>query len=794
MTTEQNKEVSLVAIFDSWFDRPDFDDTVKLAWDLISVDSDLDIVAKFRLLKGHLKNWIHNTRSNEAKRLKEITGKIEDLDIIIDSGFASNIEVDTRNSLESEKNELLKISDLDSLQKARVKWDVEGDENSIFFHSSLKRTRRIQHIQGLLVDGVWLDDPNVIKETFFDHFKAKFDLHEPDLFCDDMGPARVLTYTESSALEATSFDFCTDIRNFFVSCSMPRGANSAFFSLITKIHNPMLITDFRPISLVGCFYKTDTKILTNRLQGIIDKIISPVQTTFISGRQILDGPLMLSEIIDWYKRKNKKMLMFKVDFEKAYGSVNWEYLLSMLSILGYADKWCSWIRGCLFTARTRILLILEVFYKVSGIKLNINKSHVFGIGVDQVEVDYYASATGTRVGMFPTSYLGIPIGSNMKIVSNWNSLCEKFRSKHSTWKASLISVGGRLTLIKSVMGSLGIYWFSIFKCPETEKVLASFDKGGLNIGSLKAFNIALVFKWWWRFLIKPNDLWTKMIKSIHGPVFLSVHSHSTVWTSIVSVCSRITDTKLLPTDTFRMTIGDGCSVRFWHDLWVGNNLLSHRFNRLLHLDSNPNVFISDKWVDGNWLFTWVRDNLGGRIENCINNLLEIIGKPVLSDRPDYWTCSLNNDGVYTVKKARELIDLRWNLSAKGIDVSSIVCPSCNNGVETRDHLFFDYEVARDLWYKIRIWLDCDMPQLASWDSFLAWLEGIRLRPSSKDRIVAVTLTCLWAIWRYRNGIVFLDPLCNKSSLFDFIRLIYFRWIKHMSHLVSNWNLWLSMPL
>ncbi|XP_071739943.1 uncharacterized protein [Rutidosis leptorrhynchoides] len=255
-----------------------------------------------------------------------------------------------------------------------------------------------------------------------------------------------------------------------------------------------------------------------------------------------------------------------------------------------------------------------------------------------------------------------------------------------------------------------------------EKVLASFDKGGLNIGNLKAFNIALMFKWWSRFLIKPNDIWTKVIKSIHGPVFLSVHSHSTVWTSIVSVCSRITNRKLLPTDTFRMTIRDGCSVRFWHDLWVGNDLHSHRFNRLLHLDSNPNAFISDKWVDGNWLFTWVRDNLGGRIENCISNLLEIIGKPVLSDRPDYWTCSLNNDGVYTVKKARELIDrmilpsslvetlwyvfvprkvniflwrfrldslpVRWNLSAKGIDVSSILCPSCNNGVETRDHLFF----------------------------------------------------------------------------------------------------------
>ncbi|XP_071708329.1 uncharacterized protein [Rutidosis leptorrhynchoides] len=211
-----------------------------------------------------------------------------------------------------------------------------------------------------------------------------------------------------------------------------------------------------------------------------------------------------------------------------------------------------------------------------------------------------------------------------------------------------------------------------------------------------------------------------------------------------------------------------------------------------------------------------------------SSLFGIIGKPALCDRPDSWTCSLNNDGRYTVKKARELIDhlllptsqvktlwymfmprkvniflwrfrldslpVRWNLSAKGINVSSIVCPSCNNGVEYRDHLFFECDVARDLWHKIRIWLDCDMPQMSSWDSFFTWLEGIRLRPLSKDRIIAVVVTSLWALWRFRNGVVFLDSFCNKSSLFDFIRLITFRWIKHRGHLVSNWNSWLSMPL
>ncbi|XP_071712284.1 uncharacterized protein [Rutidosis leptorrhynchoides] len=351
-------------IFDSWFDRDDFDDTVHVAWETISMDSNLDIVAKFRLLKGHLKSWIHNSRSSEAKRLKEITSQIDELDNFIDAGVASEDDVQRRNKLASEKNDLTKFIDLDYLQKARVRWDVEGDENSKKFQFSLKRTRRLQHIQGLLVDGTWIDNPKDIKDCFFEHFKSKFDAHDSDFIFDDPRPRMVLTESECSMLEVDIEDdeikksrvALRDIRGFFSSCSMPRGANSAFFSLIPKIYNPMLITDFRPISLVGCFYKTVTKILTNRLQGVIDNIISPVQTTFIAGRQILDGPLMLSESIDWYKRKNKKMLMFKVDFEKAYDSVNWEYLLSMLSILEFGDKWCSWIKGCLFSARTSVLV------------------------------------------------------------------------------------------------------------------------------------------------------------------------------------------------------------------------------------------------------------------------------------------------------------------------------------------------------------------------------------------------------------------------------------------------------
>ncbi|XP_071734542.1 secreted RxLR effector protein 78-like [Rutidosis leptorrhynchoides] len=89
---------------------------------------------------------------------------------------------------------------------------------------------------------------------------------------------------------------------------------------------------------------------------VIDSVISNEQTAFIQGRQILDGPLMLSEIIGWFKKKKKNLLVFKVDFEKAFDSVDWHYIDFMLLQMGFGDKWRRWIKACLSSARTSILV------------------------------------------------------------------------------------------------------------------------------------------------------------------------------------------------------------------------------------------------------------------------------------------------------------------------------------------------------------------------------------------------------------------------------------------------------
>lgn len=71
------------------------------------------------------------------------------------------------------------------------------------------------------------------------------------------------------------------------------------------------------------------------------------------------------------------------------------------------------------------------------------------------------------MGSFPFKYLRVPIGANMNLKRNWAPIIERIQNKFSFWKAKTLSFGGRMTLIKSVLGSLSLYYFSIFKAPDS---------------------------------------------------------------------------------------------------------------------------------------------------------------------------------------------------------------------------------------------------------------------------------------------------------------------------------------
>ncbi|GKD01974.1 RNA-directed DNA polymerase, eukaryota [Tanacetum coccineum] len=92
-------------------------------------------------------------------------------------------------------------------------------------------------------------------------------------------------------------DFCAAVEHFFENGSFPKGCNSSFIALIPKVTDAKFVTDFRPISLIGCVYKVVTKVLAIRLATVISDLVSDTQSAFVANRQILDGPFILNELL-----------------------------------------------------------------------------------------------------------------------------------------------------------------------------------------------------------------------------------------------------------------------------------------------------------------------------------------------------------------------------------------------------------------------------------------------------------------------------------------------------------------
>ena len=107
---------------------------------------------------------------------------------------------------------------------------------------------------------------------------------------------------------------------------------------------------------MGSLYKILAKLLANRLQGVIGSVISDSQTAFVKNRQILNGILIVNEVVDEARKNQKNLMLFKVDFEKAYDLVYWGYLDSILGHVSFLVLWRKWIRKCVSTATTSILV------------------------------------------------------------------------------------------------------------------------------------------------------------------------------------------------------------------------------------------------------------------------------------------------------------------------------------------------------------------------------------------------------------------------------------------------------
>ena len=136
-----------------------------------------------------------------------------------------------------------------------------------------------------------------------------------------------------------------------------------------------------------------------------------------------------------------------------------------LSILQYADDTILFLDDDLEKARN-MKLLLCAFEQISGLKINFYKSELICFGDAQDSLNSYLDLFGCKHGDLPLKYLGIPIHYKKLQNSDRRNIEERVEKRLASWKGKLLSIGGRLTLINSVLSSLPMYMMSFFAIPK----------------------------------------------------------------------------------------------------------------------------------------------------------------------------------------------------------------------------------------------------------------------------------------------------------------------------------------
>ncbi|KAI3795587.1 hypothetical protein L1987_38243 [Smallanthus sonchifolius] len=300
-----------------------------------------------RIMEQSLVSWIDFWTKKLVKEEEYKTNKdrIEALEILVESRPLSSLELEDRIRCK--------------------KWAIDGDENSYLFHSMVNANVSNNRINGLDFDGEWIDNLALLKEKIGDFFAEKF-LEPSDLrpkvkyfnisrLEDYEADSLVVQFTRTEIKTAVwecgdnkapgpdefSFrflktfwacfeaDFYKMFQEFHEGAKLSRGCTSSFIALISKVVDPTVIQKFRPISLIGCVNKVVLKVLVNRLKGVIGKLISVEQSGFLSGR---------------------------IDIDKAFDSLNWGFLDSVMDQMSFPAKWRAWIMACVSSAKGTVLV------------------------------------------------------------------------------------------------------------------------------------------------------------------------------------------------------------------------------------------------------------------------------------------------------------------------------------------------------------------------------------------------------------------------------------------------------
>ncbi|KAA3482036.1 RNA-directed DNA polymerase (Reverse transcriptase) [Gossypium australe] len=319
-----------------------------------------------------VKDWnrdVYGFLGNRKRKLMRALNNIQKTLEISTSNHLIRKEREMRDELEN----VLDHKDLLWRQKARCDWLQLGDRNTNFFHSRTIKRRKSNRIMSLRIEnGDWCSDQSILKNKAVEFFGKLYDedqtssrdnlkkdfarlktseirsLETPisneeikkSLF--DMAPLKA---PGSDGYHAIFFqsqwdilgnDICQWVKCVFDGRPIEPELNNTLIVLVPKKESPEDFSQFRPISLCTVLYKLVMKVIANRFKVIFPKMISQEQASFIAGRSIFDNIILAQEVIHSMRsnRKGRKWMAIKLDLEKAYDRVSWDYINASLTAVG----------------------------------------------------------------------------------------------------------------------------------------------------------------------------------------------------------------------------------------------------------------------------------------------------------------------------------------------------------------------------------------------------------------------------------------------------------------------------
>ncbi|KAG5577611.1 hypothetical protein H5410_057745 [Solanum commersonii] len=328
-------------------------------------------------------------------------------------------------------------------------------------------------------------------------------------------------------------------------------------------------------------------------------------------------------------------------------------------------------------------VIFVLFEAVSGLHINWGKSFIYPVN-EVPDINSLVDILGGKVGELPTTYLGMPLGAMSKSKNIWNAVVEKCGKKLVNWRSQYLSLGGRLTLINSVLDAMPTYMMSLFPLPgnvlekldsirrnflwqgngEGEKkyhlvkwevVTNSKKEGGMGIKNLKVQNQSLLLKWLWRFVSGEQGLWKDAIVSRYTMEGLWITKQARspygvgLWRTIRNQWPKLWGNS-------RIVIGNGRRTSFWNDVWVGQHPLIQLYPVIYNLNQQKEATVADVRDNQGWnlsfrrmLNDWEIDSL----TDFYNTLEQAINFQPNEDNL-HWLKA--NNGKFTVKSAYRHLD------------------------------------------------------------------------------------------------------------------------------------------